>query len=74
MYQAMDSFVAALKSGAELRVMKGEVLPDKHELVLRDQAGSKTLFRKLNLDDEDVAPPAGPKPKASLNLGRKTAS
>jgi hypothetical protein len=71
-YQAMDSFVAALKSGAELRVMKGEVLPDKHELVLRDLAGSGTLFRKLNLDDEDAPPAAGPKPKASLNLGRKS--
>lgn len=72
MYQAMDSFVAALADGSEIRVMKGEVLPDKHELVLRDQKGSGTLFRKLNLDDEEALPPAGPKPKASLAAGRKS--
>lgn len=62
-YQAMDSFVAALADGSEIRVMKGEVLPDKHELVLRDQKGSGTLFRALNLDDEEL--PAGPKPKVA---------
>jgi hypothetical protein len=62
-YQAMDSFVAALKDGGEVRVMKGEVLPDRHELVLRDLKGSGTLFRKLDLEDEE--PPPGPKPKVS---------
>ncbi len=64
-YQAMDSFVAALKDGSELRVMKGEVLPDRHELVLRDQAGSGTLFRRLNLDEE--AAPAGPRPRVAAS-------
>jgi len=60
-YQAMDSFVAALEDGSEVRVMKGEILPDKHELVRRDLKGSGTLFRKLDLEDEE--PPAGPRPK-----------
>jgi hypothetical protein len=62
-YQAMDSFVAALEDGSEIRVMKGEVLPDKHELVVRDRKGSGSLFRQLNLDDEKL--PAGPKPKVA---------
>lgn len=66
-HQAMDSFVAALEDGSEIRVMKGEVLPDKHELVLRDQKGSGTLFRALNLDDEEL--PAGPKPKVAARKG-----
>lgn len=66
----MDSFVAALADGSEMRVMKGEVLPDKHELVVRDQKGSGTLFRQLNLDDEEL--PAGPKPKVAAS--RKTAA
>jgi hypothetical protein len=64
--QAMDSFVAALKDGSEIRVMKGEVLPDKHELVIRDQKGSGTLFRALDLGED---PPAGPRPK--VPPGRK---
>jgi hypothetical protein len=62
-YQAMDSFVAGLAGGGEIRVMKGEVLPDKHELVQRDLKGSGTLFRHLDLEEE--APP-GPKPKVTL--------
>jgi hypothetical protein len=61
--QAMDSFVAELKDGSQVRVMKGEVLPDKHELVIRDQKGSGTLFRALDLDGEE--PPPGPKPRVS---------
>lgn len=61
-YQAMDSFVAALVDGGEIRVMKGEILPDKHELVQRDLKGSGTLFRHLDLEEE--APP-GPKPKVA---------
>lgn len=65
-HQAMDSFVAALEDGSEVRVMKGEVLPDRHELVLRDQAGSGTLFRALDLDDEQ---PAGPKPRVAARKG-----
>lgn len=62
-YQAMDSFVAALEGGGEVRVMKGEILPDKHELVRRDLKGSGTLFRKLDLEDDE--PPAGPKPRVA---------
>ncbi len=64
-YQAMDSFVAELKDGSEIRVMKGEVLPDKHELVLRDLKGSGLLFRPLNLDDEELPP--GPKPRVAAS-------
>jgi hypothetical protein len=61
-YQSMDSFVAELGDGSEMRVMKGEVLPDAHELVKRDLKGSGTLFRKLDLEEE---PPPGPKPKVA---------
>lgn len=64
----MDSFVAELANGSEVRVMKGEILPDRHELVQRDLAGSRTLFRKLNLEDEE--PPAGPKAKIPLARGK----
>lgn len=62
-YQAMDSFVAALKDGSEVRVMKGEVLPDAHELVKRDLAGSGTLFRRLDLEGDE--PPPGPRPRVA---------
>lgn len=61
--QAMDSFVAALEDGSEIRVMKGEILPDKHELVRRDAKGSGTLFRKLDLGDE---PATGPRPRTPV--------
>ena len=64
--QAMDSFVAALDDGSEIRVLKGDILPDKHELVRRDQKGSGTLFRRLDLGEEVTE---GPQPRAPL--GRK---
>jgi len=54
--QAQDTFVAELKNGTMLRVSKGEVLSDSHELVKRDQAGSGLLFKPLDLGDEDTAP------------------
>jgi hypothetical protein len=55
--QAQDTFVAELKDGTIRRVTKGEVLPDRHELVKRDLEGSGTLFRDLDLG-EDEKPPA----------------
>ena len=54
--QATDTFVATLKDGTERLVTKGDVLPSGHELVKRDQAGSKTLFRPLDLGGGDEAP------------------
>jgi hypothetical protein len=54
--QAQDTFVAVLADGTERFVAKGEVLSDKHELVVRDQKGSGTLFRPLDLGDGDKAP------------------
>ena len=54
-YQALDTFVADLKDGTTKRVSRGEVLPDSHELVKRDLAGSGTLFRKLDFGEDEPA-------------------
>lgn len=67
--QAQDTFVAELKDGTARRIVKGEVLPDGHELVKRDQAGSATLFKPLDLG-EDVAP--APKSVASRAAAKVT--
>lgn len=67
--QAQDTFVAVLNDATERFVAKGEVLPDKHELVLRDQAASKDnpdrtpLFRPLDLDGEGDAKGPAKTPK-----------
>ena len=61
---AQDTFVAVLGDGTERFVAKGEVLPDGHELVKRDQAGSGTLFRRLDLGEEEAAA-AAPRPRAA---------
>src|SRR5262249_10151629 len=59
--QAQDTFVAVLGDATERFVAKGEVLPDRHELVLRDQAASREnpdrtpLFRPLDLDGAEKA-------------------
>lgn len=53
--QAQETFVAELKNGSSLRVAKGEVFPDAHELVKRDQAGSGTLFKPLDLGEDEPA-------------------
>lgn len=69
MQQAQDTFVAVLKDGTERFVQKGEVFPDSHELVKRDQDGAGQLFRPLDLGDEEKAPaksePAKAEPKAA---------
>jgi hypothetical protein len=63
-YQAQDTFVAGLADGGERMVMKGEPLPESHELVKRDLAAAKdnpgrvALFRLL---DEGEPPPAKPR-------------
>lgn len=51
--QAQDTFVAELSDGTIRRVTKGEVLADRHELVKRDQAGSGTLFKPLDLGEDE---------------------
>ena len=56
--QAQDTFVADLKDGTTRRITKGEVLADNHELVKRDQAGSGTLFKPLNLGEDEEPKPA----------------
>ena len=58
-HRAQDTFVADLKDGTSVRVVKGEVLPEGHELVKRDMDGSGSLFRPL--DDS----PAEDEPKAA---------
>jgi hypothetical protein len=62
--QAQDTFVALLDDGSERLVAKGEVLPDSHELVKRDQKGSGTLFRPLNLEGDDAPAKARPTAQA----------
>lgn len=74
--QAQDTFTADLKDGTTLRVVKGEVFADRHELVLRDQAAAAAaekagadraaLFAPLDLgEDEAPAKPARGRAKAS---------
>ena len=53
--QAQDTFVAVLDDGTERLVTRGMVLPDSHELVKRDQAGSRLLFAPLNVDGDEPA-------------------
>ena len=60
--QATDTFVAVLKDGSERLVTKGEVFPDGHELVKRDTAGTGTLFRVLDLGDDDAPKSTAPAP------------
>jgi hypothetical protein len=55
--QAMDTFMAVLGDGSQRLVTKGEVFPDGHELVKRDQDGSGRLFRKLDLGEDEEAKP-----------------
>lgn len=72
--QAQDTFVADLKDGTTRRVTRGEVFADSHELVKRDQAGSGTLFKPLDLG-EDEKPPAKSQPeKAEAKAPAKPAA
>jgi hypothetical protein len=54
--QAMDTFVATMADGSDRMVTKGEILPSGHELVKRDRDGSGTLFRRLDLGEDEPAP------------------
>jgi hypothetical protein len=70
-HQAQDTFTADLKDGTQVRVTRGEVLSDRHELVQRDRDAADaavkagidrvSLFAPLDLDDDE--PPAV-KPRA----------
>ena len=53
-HRAQDTFVADLKDGTSVRVVKGEVLPEGHELVKRDMDGSGSLFRPLEGEEEEA--------------------
>jgi hypothetical protein len=53
-YQAQDTFIATMPDGTDKLVKKDDPLPETHELVKRDLAGSGTLFRPL----DDGAPVA----------------
>ena len=69
-YQAQDTFVAGLGNGTERLVVKGEPLPESHELVQRDLAlckdasGRTPLFRALADDEPPPAKPLRRAPKA----------
>jgi hypothetical protein len=61
-HRAQDTFIADLEDGTSVRVAKGEVLPESHELVKRDLAGSGTLFRPLDDGSKAEKPPAKSEP------------
>jgi hypothetical protein len=63
MQQAQDTFVAVLGDGTERFVRKGEVFPDSHELVKRDQGGAGLLFRPLDTGDDEDRPAAKAAPR-----------
>jgi hypothetical protein len=68
MQQAQDTFVAEMADGSQVRVVKGEFLPESHELVKRDQDGAGMLFKQVYLaEDEKAAPKSTAKadPKAA---------
>jgi hypothetical protein len=65
-HQAQDTFVADLDDGTILRVARGEVFPDNHPLVKRDQAGAGVLFKPLDLGE---AADQTPKPRARAAKG-----
>jgi hypothetical protein len=48
--QAQQTFHAILEDGSRLFVTKGEVFPDGHELVKRDD-GAGVLFKELDLGE-----------------------
>jgi hypothetical protein len=58
MQQAQDTFVAQMDDGSQVRVAKGEFLPEGHELVRRDQACGGLLFRQVYLADDEQPKPA----------------
>lgn len=59
-HRAQDTFIADLEDGSSVRVAKGDVLPESHELVRRDADGAGVLFRPLDeVQDGDSKPPRG---------------
>jgi hypothetical protein len=72
-HQAQDTFTAQLKDGSSLRVSKGEVFADSHEVVKLD-GGRGLLFKPLDFG-EDEKPPAKSAAKAEaapVKAGGKT--
>jgi len=60
-HQAQETFVAELKDGSTVRVQRGEVFADGHEVVKLD-AGRGLLFKPLDVDEPgDKAPKPAPK-------------
>jgi hypothetical protein len=62
---AQDTFTAELKDGSVLRVARGEVYADNHEVVKLD-GGRGLLFRPLDMGESD----AKPAPKASRSAAK----
>lgn len=63
-YKAQDTFVAGLADGTERTVVRGETLPEHHELVRRDIEARKKdsgtpLFAPLD-DGEEPSPESRP--------------
>jgi hypothetical protein len=70
-HRAQDTFVGDLEDGTSVRVVKGEVLPDGHELVKRDQAGSGTLFRPLDMGEDEKPAPRSAASRAAAKVTGK---
>ena len=64
-YQAKETFVADLKDGSVARVTAGQPLPENHELVKRDLAGSGNLFKLMDAGEEEP-PKARGRARSSL--------
>jgi hypothetical protein len=79
-HKAQETFVAEMKDGSSVRVVKGDTFPDGHELVKRDKAATGMLFRPLDTGNSDEAvqdtgadetakPAAKAAPKAAVPRG-----
>ncbi len=69
---AQDTFSVQLKDGSSLRVSKGEVFPDTHEVVQLD-AGRGLLFKPLDFGEEEPAPAKSAPAKAEAKAAAKPA-
>lgn len=78
--RAQDTFAADFEDGTSARVVKGDVLPDSHELVKRDLSAAAAaakagvervaLFAPLEGGDDDEADAADSKPAKAARAAK----